>query len=118
MTSEGYKTVVDMRSVAVRPLYGEVVGYCMQCKREPGRWELAFPGSEGLVCCSLCFLYRHPSLVEQRERVDAFAAAVESRLGAKFLRDDTGRLLRAADADRLVGGLVLTQRYQMAWMQK
>lgn len=99
----------------IRPVPRNLSPGCTNCRADVARWELAPRGELAWsMCCSRCFLYAHPLLKAQREAVDSMARAVEAKLGVVFERDQDGRLGSPEDADRIVAGIVLSQRYLQA----
>jgi hypothetical protein len=108
---------VYIDAIPVRPLPKELedrVG-CVHCRARPARWELA-QGKElaWSYSCSLCFLYEIPSLVEQSAAVANLIALVERQRAVTFIKDAEGHLQDAADADRVVSGIVIADRYMTA----
>jgi len=103
---------VDIGGLLIRPVPANLNAGCMHCRTETARWELArTPKADDYLCCSICLLYEHPTLKDQRDRVDELSYAVETKMERPFARDTEGRLTHAPDADRLAGAIVVVQRY-------
>lgn len=104
---------VNIGKLPVQPLPAELDDKvtCTHCRVSSAHWQV---GVAENYACSVCFLYAIPVLKEQREALDGLIDAVEFSMDKRFLRDEEGCLLEDADADRIVGGIVMAQRYEQA----
>lgn len=101
---------VNIGKLAVRPIPKEImekVG-CTHCQNRPARWEIG----EWNFGCSPCFLYGMDLMKKQREAIDDLVSKVEAATGESFERID-GMVCREEDADRIVMGIVMAQRYEL-----
>ena len=98
---------VDILNISITPIPpgAEQRLECENCSEYRPRWTVL-----GKTYCSRCFL--HDELKEQADRVETLIGHVEKSLGGPLERDDKGRL-REIGADRIVGGLVIAQRYEL-----
>ncbi len=106
---------IDIRELPLRPLPQETEVLCTHCRVRMARWDCARGADLAFShACSLCLLYETSVLKNQRQALDLFIGEVERQLGpgdtVPFARDEQGRLTTEADADRIVGGVVLGAR--------
>ena len=102
---------VNIGALAVRPVPKEVVDKvsCTHCQIRGARWEIG----EWNYACSTCFLYELPLLRSQQEALGVLIAAVEKAVGYVFPRNDDNRI-EGSDADRVVSGIILAQRFELS----
>jgi hypothetical protein len=55
-------------------------------------------------------LYEVPWKGKNGSEIEAFVTSVEDGIGKEFQKDDVGKLLLCADADRLISSLVLVDK--------
>lgn len=92
----------------LRPLPRSMQGVaCALCDRMQSCWQLTVPFQEEKTVCSLCLLY-HPEV--WNKQIEQAITNVETGVGHMFERDVHARLLKCADADRVMGVVVLTAR--------
>ena len=92
----------------LRPLPRSMQGVaCSMCDRLQACWQLTLPFKEEQAACSLCLLY-HPEVWSKD--IQQAITNVETGVGHMFERDVNARLLKCADADRVMGVVVLTAR--------
>lgn len=106
---------VDLQGVPARPVPKEMLDKigCTLCADASARWELASGKDVARsFACSKCFLYC--VLEAQRGGVEAIIRGVEEIRHTVFAREETGRLLRPEDADRVASGVVLGYRVLQA----
>jgi len=85
---------------------------CSGCDRPQANWFLQ--AAQGLApICSLCVLYEVPWQGKDEADVARYIEAVEAARSKGFPKDPKGRLLRCADADRLVASLVMTSKVML-----
>lgn len=82
-------------------------GSCCKCDRLQAVWDLPNASGPSSLICSLCVLYS-PEVWSRS--LETTISEIESAKRVTFLRDLDTRLLRCADADDVVGVLVLTAR--------
>lgn len=103
-----------MKSVVINDMQIDPLGSereesaCPACSRNVARWDIEGVG----LRCSACIL--HVELADQKEAVDGLISAVELNIGRKFVRSEEGLLEHGPDADRIVAGIVITQRMEWA----
>lgn len=87
---------------------------CAHCARKSARWLWLKRTDEGaslwLTTCSLCWFYTTPWGTENAEGLAELIAATEQRMGRQFARTTDGKLLEAADADRILSAVSITSR--------
>jgi hypothetical protein len=81
---------------------------CAWCDRRQSVWEYLAPREAPATVCSFCLLYAKDAA--PKEEVDALITQIETSRNAMFDRDAYARLMHCADADRVMGVLVLTSR--------
>ena len=92
----------------LRPLPRSMQGVaCAMCDRMQSCWQYVPPFKDEQTVCSLCVLY-HPEV--WNKEIEQAITNVETGVGHMFDRDVNGRLVKCADADRVVGVVVLTAR--------
>lgn len=98
---------VSIKCLAINPIPpGKEQGLsCNHCEKLIPRWEV-----DGELSCSRCFIALN--LKDQQAEVENLVSNVEKAMGNPLGRDEEG-LLSEISADRIVGGLVLAQRYEM-----
>lgn len=101
---------VNIGGLAVMPIPAEVRDKvsCTHCQVRAARWEIG----EWNYACSTCFLYELPVMRPQQEALGVLIAAVEKTMGYLFPRNDENRV-EGVDADRVVSGIVLAQRFEL-----
>lgn len=92
----------------LRPLPRSMQGVaCALCDRTQSCWQLVLPLQDEQTVCSLCVLY-HPDV--WNKKIEEAITNVETGVGHMFERDVNARIVRCADADRVMGVVVLTAR--------
>lgn len=92
----------------LRPLPKAMQGVaCSRCDRPQACWEHSPPGAEACFVCALCVLY-DPKV--WNENMATLLTQVEAGAGRMFDRHPSALLVNCADADRVVGVAVLTDR--------
>lgn len=90
---------------ALCPLPEPVRGHaCARCDKPQAVWRLS---KDETAVCSLCVLY-DPSVWSKH--AESTITGVEVARGRMFERDPSSRIVACADADGIVGVLVLTDR--------
>jgi hypothetical protein len=96
--------------LVIRPLPSGLRGQsCAKCKRLQSVWDLPLKGKDSESVCSLCVLY-DPSVWSSA--VADVITEIEASKGKMFDRDEAARLVKASDADDVVGVLALMARVQ------
>ena len=106
---------------------------CSHCDKPQARWEMKVPATnpgekeEATIICSLCFLYESIWAEDRREALDIYIKDIEAvkteeqksaapkgeaayLLPFSFARNETGKLVYAADGDCLLAAIALANR--------
>lgn len=85
---------------------------CAHCRQTRARW--LFYTTDGddkaLLMCSICWLYDSNWAKDRREDLDALIEDTETEMEELFARDDSGKMTRGSDGDRIMGAIVYLSR--------
>lgn len=97
----------------LRPLPKAMQGVaCEACDKRQAVWEhtKTIRDRKGECVCSLCWLYSSGWTEGTADELDVLIQRVEDKMSVQFRRDEDGHLAVCADADRILGAIVMSSR--------